>query len=227
VSRVPRFAAAAIAAITLAASLAAVAAAPRGAAVAYPEGYREWTHLKSMAIVSQEHPLFEAFGGIHHVYVNRKGLAAARAGGPYPDGSVLVFDLLAAERADGAYTEGARRFIGVMAKDRRLHADRRLGLRSLRGRRARPPGREGRRRAVLPLPPEPRGERLRVLVVPPLGGGTGAGGASDRPRPRGRRRGGPRPPARAAADGRAPRASGAHARATVASTSPCGSSAGT
>jgi len=122
VSRVPRFAAAAIAAITLAASLAAVAAAPRGAAVAYPEGYREWTHLKSMAIVSQEHPLFEAFGGIHHVYVNRKGLAAARAGGPYPDGSVLVFDLLAAERADGAYTEGARRFIGVMAKDRRLHA---------------------------------------------------------------------------------------------------------
>lgn len=90
--------------------------------VPYPEGYRSWTHVKSMAITSAEHPLFESFGGIHHVYVNAVGERAAREGQPYPDGSVLVFDLLAAEQGSGAYTEGTRRFVGVMRRDRKAYA---------------------------------------------------------------------------------------------------------
>jgi hypothetical protein len=108
-------------ALAAASALAALAGAGKSAAVPYPEGYREWTHLESMAIVSKEHPLFSSFGGIQHVYVNRRGLEAARNGGGYPDGSVLVFDLLAAESADGAHAEGARKFIGVMVKDARAH----------------------------------------------------------------------------------------------------------
>ena len=87
--------------------------------IPYPTGYRDWTHVKSMAIVSDRHPLSGAFGGIHHVYVNRAGLAAAKAHGNYPDGSVLVFDLLRAEEADGAYSEGARKLVAVMQKNAR------------------------------------------------------------------------------------------------------------
>jgi hypothetical protein len=85
--------------------------------VPYPEGFREWAHVKSMAIVSPEHPLFGAFGGIHHVYVNETGRAAAERGGAYPDGSVLVFDLLEAKLESGAYVEGPRKLTGVMRKD--------------------------------------------------------------------------------------------------------------
>lgn len=116
------------AALLVAAVLSAVALVtltangPRPARVAYPEGYRSWTHVKSMAIVDDTHPLFGAFGGIHHVYVNAAGLAALRAGKPFPDGAVFVFDLLSADSAAGAYTEGARKFIGVMQRNRRAFA---------------------------------------------------------------------------------------------------------
>ncbi|HXG02530.1 MAG TPA: cytochrome P460 family protein [Candidatus Binatia bacterium] len=104
----------------LAASLTAADGADR---IAYPEGYRAWPHVKSMVIHDRTHPLFEAFGGIHHVYVNPRGAAAARAGGPYPDGTVFVFDLLEAPAQGGAITEGARKFVAVMVKDTAAFAD--------------------------------------------------------------------------------------------------------
>lgn len=85
--------------------------------VPFPTGWRGWTHVKTMAITSDQHPLFNAFGGVHHIYVNQKGLNAAKSGGPYPDGSVLVFDLLEWTESGGAYTEGARKLIGVMHKN--------------------------------------------------------------------------------------------------------------
>lgn len=97
----------------------ALASSAHGAdpSVAYPKGYREWAHVKSMSIVSDRHPLFGMFAGTHHVYVNRAGLAASRAGGKYPEGSVLVFDLLRAEESGGAYTEGDRKLVALMQKD--------------------------------------------------------------------------------------------------------------
>jgi hypothetical protein len=98
-------------------------AQPRPAAVKYPDGYRTWMHLKSMAITDRSHPLFEAFGGMHHVYVNERGRAAARSGGAYPDGSVLVFDLLEGRAESGAITEGPRKLIGVMVKDARAYPE--------------------------------------------------------------------------------------------------------
>ena len=39
----------------------------------YPEGYRFWTHVKSMEL-KPGHPLYESFGGLHHIYVNPTGL---------------------------------------------------------------------------------------------------------------------------------------------------------
>lgn len=85
--------------------------------VAYPAGYRDWTHVKSMIIFDQKHPLFNPFGGLHHIYVNKKGLEAYRKGGAFPSGTIIVFDLLEASIDQGAYVEGARKFIGVMQKD--------------------------------------------------------------------------------------------------------------
>lgn len=82
--------------------------------VPYPEGYRQWTHVKSM-VINQGHPLYEAFGGIHHIYAN-KGAEQGYRTGKFPDGAVIVFDLLEAKSADNAVQEGARKVVGVMHK---------------------------------------------------------------------------------------------------------------
>jgi len=83
----------------------------------YPEGYRSWTHVNSMLIHSKDHPLYDPFGGLHHVYVNDKGVKALKNGGAYPDGSVLVFDLYDVKEDNGAYVAAGRKFIGLMVKD--------------------------------------------------------------------------------------------------------------
>lgn len=102
-----------LAGITLiAASVSAFAADPQ---VPYPAGYRDWHHVKSM-VIEEGHPLFGAFGGIHHLYANPKAMQGYRSG-RFPDGAVIVFDLLESKRADGALTEGARKVAGVMHKD--------------------------------------------------------------------------------------------------------------
>ena len=91
--------------------LTALAADP----VPYPEGYRSWTHVKSM-VIEKGHPLYEAFGGIHHLYANKQALEGYRSG-KFPAGAVIVFDLLEAKHADNAVQEGARKVLGVMHKD--------------------------------------------------------------------------------------------------------------
>lgn len=83
--------------------------------VPYPSSYRDWQHVKSM-VIDEGHPLFGAFGGIHHLYANPKAIEGYKAG-KFPDGSVIVFDLLEASRKDNAVTEGPRKVVGVMHKD--------------------------------------------------------------------------------------------------------------
>ncbi len=90
------------------------------ATVPYPAGYRDWHHVKSM-VIQDGHPLFAAFGGIHHLYANPKAMIGYRTG-KFPDGAVIVFDLLEATPADHALTEGARKVVGVMHKNARRFA---------------------------------------------------------------------------------------------------------
>lgn len=90
----------------------AVAAEPT---VPYPAGYRDWHHVKSM-VIEEGHPLFASFGGIHHIYANEKAMKGYR-GKSFPDGSVIIFDLLEAVHDGNAVTEGARKVVGVMHKD--------------------------------------------------------------------------------------------------------------
>ena len=98
-------------ALSMASSLFAADPAP----VPYPEGYRQWTHVKSMTI-NQGHALYDAFGGIHHLYANKKAEQGYKSG-QFGDGSVIVFDLLEAKAADNTVQEGARKVLGVMHKD--------------------------------------------------------------------------------------------------------------
>lgn len=99
-----------------AALLALPAAAPAGDPLALPAGYRDWPFVKSMVIV-EGHPLYGSFGGMHHIYVNDRGLAASRGGETYPDGSVLVFDLFESSGSGHAYTQGPRKVTALMVKD--------------------------------------------------------------------------------------------------------------
>lgn len=90
-------------------------------AVDYPEGYRDWSHVKTLTL-HEDHPLAEPFAGIHHVYANPAALTGLHTG-RYEDGAVLVFDLLEAKAGDRATAEGRRVLLGVMEKDRVRHAD--------------------------------------------------------------------------------------------------------
>ncbi len=101
------------------AGLAAATASDTG--VPYPEGYRDWRHVKSM-VIEEGHGLFASFGGIHHLYANAKALEGYRSG-RFPDGAVIAFDLLDAKHADNAVTEGERKVLGVMHKDAKKYAD--------------------------------------------------------------------------------------------------------
>ena len=92
--------------------LPAIAADPQ---VPYPAGYSNWHHVKSM-VIYKGHPLYEAFGCIHHLYANPKAVAGYKSG-KFPDGAIIVFDLLEAKSADNAVIEGARKVVGVMHKD--------------------------------------------------------------------------------------------------------------
>ncbi|MEQ1802835.1 MAG: cytochrome P460 family protein [Gammaproteobacteria bacterium] len=88
--------------------------------VPYPAGYRDWHHVKSM-VIEEGHPLYGAFGGIHHLYANDKALEGYRSNA-FPDGAVIIFDLLEAVHDGNAVTEGARKVVGVMHKDAKKFA---------------------------------------------------------------------------------------------------------
>jgi hypothetical protein len=109
-----------IASLSLAAAIAAGAIAATPDEVAYPANYRAWSHVKSM-VIEPGHPLHASFGGIHHLYANEAAMRGYRSGA-FPDGAVIVFDLLAAQSQEHAVTEGARKVVGVMQRDAKKFA---------------------------------------------------------------------------------------------------------
>ena len=102
--------------LTVILATSAALAAQGGNQVGYPEGYRDWTHVKSM-VIQKGHPLFDAFGGLHHIYANPAAADALRGSKSFPDGAVFVFDLLTANTENNAIVEGPRKVLGVMHKD--------------------------------------------------------------------------------------------------------------
>lgn len=86
------------------------------AKVAYPDGFRNWNHVKSM-VINKGHPLSDAVGGMHHIYANAKAMKGYRASNKFTDGSVIVFDLFEAVDKDNAVSEGNRKAVIVMRRD--------------------------------------------------------------------------------------------------------------
>ena len=85
--------------------------------VPYPNGYRKWVHIGT-TLVGPQSPFFASSGGLHHIYANEKAVKGYETG-TFPDGSIVVFDLLDTKELNGATIEGARKRIDVMLKDAR------------------------------------------------------------------------------------------------------------
>lgn len=82
--------------------------------IAFPNGYRAWTHIKT-AVIGPANPAFPRFGGMHGIYANPAAMEGYREG-RFPDGSVIVFDVHETAASQGIEQPGRRRFIDVMTK---------------------------------------------------------------------------------------------------------------
>jgi hypothetical protein len=87
----------------------------------FPDGYRDWRHV-STGLVGPHAPAYAVNGGFHHIYANPLALQGYRDG-RFPDGAVLVYDLIeAVDRGGGVTGQGARRHVDVMVRDSRRFA---------------------------------------------------------------------------------------------------------
>jgi len=80
----------------------------------FPKGFRKWAHVKSV-LVGPQSTFFATEGGIHHIYANGEALEGYETG-KFPDGSVIVYDLLETKEVAGNTMEGATRRVDVMVK---------------------------------------------------------------------------------------------------------------
>jgi hypothetical protein len=83
--------------------------------IPFPTEYREWAHVKSV-LVGPQAPSFPTEGGIHHIYANPKAVEGYRSG-TFPDGSVVVYNLLEVTATNGLTVEGPQRRLDMMVKD--------------------------------------------------------------------------------------------------------------
>lgn len=105
--------------LTLALAAATATASAVAGDVPYPNGFRQWDHVKSM-VLKPGHPLYEAVGGMHHIYANPKAMQGFKSG-KFGDGSVIVFDLFEAVDKDNAVSEGKRKAVVVMARNAKTY----------------------------------------------------------------------------------------------------------
>ena len=83
--------------------------------IPFPSEYRKWATVKSV-LIGPHSPAFATEAGIHHIYANRKALEGYEAG-IFPDGSILVYELLDTTEASGATIEATLKRVDVMVKD--------------------------------------------------------------------------------------------------------------
>ena len=79
--------------------------------VPYPEGFRLWTHIKTTVVGKQNHNQ-----GLNHIYANNKAIEGYISG-KFPEGSVLIFDVIEASIGDSITKEVKRKHVDVMVKD--------------------------------------------------------------------------------------------------------------
>jgi hypothetical protein len=86
----------------------------------FPKEFRKWAHVKSL-LVGPQSSAFATEGGIHHIYANDKALEGYGSG-KFPDGSVIVYDLLETKEVAGNTIEGQTRRVDVMIKQSERYA---------------------------------------------------------------------------------------------------------
>lgn len=86
----------------------------------FPTEFRKWAHVKSV-LVGPQSAAFATEGGIHHIYANNKALEGYDTG-RFPDGSVIVYDLLETKEVAGNTLEGPTRRVDVMVKKSERYA---------------------------------------------------------------------------------------------------------
>jgi hypothetical protein len=89
--------------------------------IPFPRDYRLWAHVKS-AIVGPESAAFATEGGIHHIYANDEAVEGYLSG-KFPEGSILVYDLLETNVVQGNTVEGRERRVDVMVKRSESYPD--------------------------------------------------------------------------------------------------------
>ncbi len=85
----------------------------------FPKEFRKWAHVKSVLVGSQS-AAFATEGGIHHIYANEKALEGYKTG-KFPDGSVIVYDLLETKEIAGNTIEGPTCRVDVMVRQSELY----------------------------------------------------------------------------------------------------------
>ena len=91
---------------------------PRQEELPYPEGYRNWTHVKTTVSKSG----VASHTGFQHIYANEKA-QAGYATGKFANGAVFVFDVLETnEQANGNLQEGSRKLVDIMIKDSSMYS---------------------------------------------------------------------------------------------------------
>lgn len=77
--------------------------------------YRKFYHIKTLTL-EEGHPLYASFGGIHHIYANEKAYQSYKTKTKFPEGSLIVFDLLEVQKSENAASEGKRKVLAYMKK---------------------------------------------------------------------------------------------------------------
>lgn len=102
--------------LTVAFVMVAAAAAAGKDALTLPEDWKEYKFIGSLIITDEGHALH----GIHHFYINDKGLEAFLKGREYPDGTIIVDSVYEIQQSDGILNEGKLAFFPVMRKNSRM-----------------------------------------------------------------------------------------------------------
>jgi len=85
--------------------------------VAYPDGFRKWSHVHS-ALVGPG----GGRPGLYHIYANDAAMRGY-ASGRFPEGSVIAFDLFDVTVENNVTKQAARKLVDVMVKDSTRFAD--------------------------------------------------------------------------------------------------------
>ncbi len=87
--------------------------------VDFPQGYKDWKHIKTM-LIKPEHPMGDVFHGIHHIYANEKAYNGYKTG-KFEDASVIALDFLNYADINASISETSRIYVATMVKNEKKY----------------------------------------------------------------------------------------------------------